>query len=219
MNRDIRAALIGGLAATFVVAASLAPKLGSPRDEVAVHNVSAAEDVATETSTSLEPTTETSETSSSSSSSSTTATTAATTTTTTDLPARVGGLEQRVTKLESTTTTTAPAKPEVTFYFEGTRALGPEAAVAPYDGTWKVVFRTSKTAPGLRVRYLARTKTGSAEFVAEFSDQRPMYTHSAIGRIDASLLDVPAAPPEQSGAPLFFEKIVAVEWDGGSQTF
>ena len=80
-------------------------------------------------------------------------------------------------------------------------------------------MRTTKTEPGLRVRYVAQTKNGPAEFTAEFSDLRPMYTHSAVGRIDAALLDVPANPPRQSASRVFFEKIIAVEWDGGSQTF
>jgi hypothetical protein len=46
-----------------------------------------------------------------------------------------------------------------------------------------------------------------------------MYTHGAVGRIDAALLDVPANPPRQSPNRIFFEKIIAVHWDGGSQTF
>src|SRR5882724_11351567 len=135
VNRDIRSALIGGLAVTFVVAASLAPKLLAHPGEVAVHNTAAeaaAADTATTTDPAVTPTTE----------ATTSTTTAPTTTTTTgDLPGRVGGLEQRVTRIEATTTTTVPAKPDVSFYFEGTVGIGPEAEAAPYDGTWKVVFR------------------------------------------------------------------------------
>jgi hypothetical protein len=146
---------------------------------------------------------------------------ATTTSTTADLPTRVGTLEHRVTRIEATTTTTAPAKPEVSFYYEGTAALGPgpDGENAPYDGTWKVVFRTTLAAPGLRVRFVAQARTGPVEFTAAFSDPRPMYTQSAIARIDAALFDVPENPPKQSPNRFFFQKIVAVEWDGGSETF
>jgi hypothetical protein len=37
----------------------------------------------------------------------------------------------------------------------GTIAIGPEAEAAPYDGNWKVVFRTVHTEPELRVRFVA----------------------------------------------------------------
>jgi hypothetical protein len=211
VNRDIRAALIGGLAATLVVAASLAPKLVGGPGEVTVRNSStdaalAVDDTTTSTTASADTTTSTAP--------------APTTTTAPSLAKRVDKVEERVTVIEKiVTTTTAPAKPDVSFYFEGTVGIGPDAEAAPYDGTWKVVFRTTHTEPGLRVRYVAQTKTGPAEFVAEFSDLRPMYTHTAVGRIDATLLDVPANPPRQSANRVFFEKIVAVEWDGGSQTF
>ena len=205
MNRDVRAALIGGLAATFVVAASLAPKLMTHPSEVTVHTASADEGLVVGTTTSPDPTS--------------TSTSTATSTTTTTATAIVQPPSTTTAPPVTATTTTAPVRPEVTFYYEGTTGLGPGAETAPDDGTWKVGFRTTQTAPGLRVRYLARTKAGSAEFTAEFSDPRPMYNFTAIGHIDSGLLDLPANPPAQTGTPVFFEKIVAVEWDGGSQTF
>lgn len=96
MRSDLRAAAIGGLAATLVVAASLAPKLTSHPTEQAFHQTAAEET----TTTTVEP--------------------APTTTTTTVVPTtiaepavteRVGKVEERVTVLEQavpTTTTTVP---------------------------------------------------------------------------------------------------------------
>jgi hypothetical protein len=174
VNRDIRSVLIGGLAATFVVAASLAPKVVDRPAEVTVHNSAA--------DATLDPTTGSTDPTATSTTEATTSTTVPPTTTTTgDLPTRVGGLEQRVTRIESTTTTIVAAKPDVTFYFEATVGIGPDAEAAPDDDTWKVVFRTTKTEPGLRVPYLAQTKNGPAEFTAEFSDLRP-HVHPWRGR-------------------------------------
>jgi hypothetical protein len=133
--------------------------------------------------------------------------------------APVSRIEQPATPFDTTSTTTAPARPDVTFYYEGSIGIGPEAEAALDDGTWKVGFRTSRTAPGLRVRFLAQTKNGPGEFTADFSDPRPMYNLTAVGRIDAALLELPANPPRQGGSPIVFQKILAVEWDGGSQTF
>jgi hypothetical protein len=44
-----------------------------------------------------------------------------------------------------------------------------------------------------------------------------MPTLTAVAPIGAT--DVPANPPMQSAKRVFFENILAVEWDGGSRTF
>jgi hypothetical protein len=93
VNSNIRSALIGGLAATFVVAASLAPKVlhsDNPSD-VRFHQTTAAEEITSSTEGATTPTTE-----------------APTTTTTAEVAQRVTHLEQRVTVIEQSTTTTTP---------------------------------------------------------------------------------------------------------------
>ncbi len=87
MNANVRSAMIGGLAATFVVAAAFAPKLmhSSAPADAQFHQTAAEETVSTDSTT----------------------TTAEAPTTTTTAPAT---LEQRVSAIEATTTTTALAQ-------------------------------------------------------------------------------------------------------------
>lgn len=111
VHPDIRAAVIGGLAATFVVAVSLAPNLPDHPREVRVRNSSAEGGVDETTTTGA-----------------TTTTVPETTTTTRQLT-----LEERVTRIEATTTTTTaptPVPPTAIFSKEEAR-----------DGAWTLVFR------------------------------------------------------------------------------
>jgi hypothetical protein len=97
VRRDLRAAAIGGLAATFVVAASLAPKLMSNPNEVSVHN-SSTESAFVESTTATAPPD--------------TTTTEAPTTTTIAPPIeqRVTVIEHKVQAIEATTTTQSMSK-------------------------------------------------------------------------------------------------------------
>ena len=207
MNANIRSALVGGLAATFVVAASFAPRMVSD-DRADVTMRQAASDAIVE-----EPTSTTLET--------TSTTVAATTTTTAALESRVTRVEERVTIIEKTTTTTMPkpTTPNVEFYFEE-----PAGRFGRDASQWAIVFRPSATRvlpvdfPNLRVRATVNTLSGLQEFIAE---PTPTIDGQSVGNIvafvDRSLLD-PAVAGEGTmsrPAPTYLEA-ATVEWDGGS---
>jgi hypothetical protein len=98
LRRDVRAAAIGGLAATFVVAASFAPKLLNHPNEVNVHNSSTESALLESTTTMASPETTTTE-------PPTTTTVAPSTTTTT--------AARTTSTTVSTTTTTTTTTPRI----------------------------------------------------------------------------------------------------------
>jgi hypothetical protein len=209
VNSNIRSALVGGLAATFVVAASLAPRLASnDRVEVTVRQSSSEALPDESTSTTLETTTTTAP---------------ATTTTTASLESRVTKVEQRVTVIEQTTTTTVPrpTTPTIEFYFEE-----PATRFGRDASQWVIVFRPTGPAmlrPGdfanLRVRATVNTLTGPRDFMAEVTlSSDGQSVGNIIAFVDRALLD-PAIGGEGSmsrPAPTYLEA-ATVEWDGGSQ--
>jgi hypothetical protein len=209
VNSNIRSALVGGLAATFVVAASLAPRLASnDRAEVTVRQTSS--DALPEESTSTSTTLET-----------TTATAAPTTTTTPSLESRVTKVEQRVTVIEQTTTTTVPkpTTPTVEFYFEE-----PATRFGRDASQWVIVFRPTVGLrpgdfPNLRVRATVNTLNGPQDFIADVTlSSDGQYVGNIIAFVDRALLD-PAVAGEGSmsrTAPTYLEA-ATVEWDAGSQ--
>jgi hypothetical protein len=211
VNSNIRSALVGGLAATFVVAASLAPRLASnDRAEVTVRQSSS--DALAEESTSTSTTLET-----------TTTTAAPTTTTTAPLESRVTKVEQRVTVIEQTTTTTVPkpTTPTIEFYFEE-----PATRFGRDASQWVIVFRPTGPAmlrPGdfanLRVRATVNTLTGPQDYMAEVTlSSDGQSVGNIVAFVDRALLD-PAIGGEGSmsrSAPTYLEA-ATVEWDGGSQ--
>jgi hypothetical protein len=211
VNSNIRSALVGGLAATFVVAASLAPRLTSnDRAEVTVRQTSS--DALPEESTSTSTTVET-----------TTTTAAPTTTTTAALESRVTKVEQRVAVIEQTTTTTVPkpTTPTVEFYFEE-----PATRFGRDASQWVIVFRPTGPVgirpgdfPNLRVRATVNTLNGPQDFIAEVTlSSDGHYVGNIIAFVDRALLD-PAIAGEGSmcrPAPTYLEA-ATVEWDAGSQ--
>jgi hypothetical protein len=211
VNSNVRSALIGGLAATFVVAASLAPKLASDsRSEVTIHQASSDAEQAGESTTTV-PAPET------------TATTAApTTTTTAPLEERVTNVEHRVTVIEQTTTTTAPkpTTPNLSFYFEEPAGrFGRDA-----DQWWVIVFRPSDSLvpadfPGLHVRATVETVNGPQDVTAEVTlSSDGKYVGNVVAFVERALLDPALAGPGTMSRPSpVYLSAATVEWNGGTQ--
>jgi hypothetical protein len=205
LHANVKSAIYGGLAATFVVAAAFAPRLVSgDRPEVSIQNTSADSDTTV-----------------SSAAETTTSTTAAPTTTSVEAPLkeRVTKVEERVTIIEQTTTTTAPkpTTPTLGFYFEepGENRFG-------RPDMWAIVLRPSAYIsvtdfPNLAVTVNAGGITVPAE-ISMSSDGK------AVGNITAwipqSQLDMTKVDQTTMfmgrTSPLFFSSAVAT-WVGGSQ--
>jgi hypothetical protein len=187
--RDARSAAIGGLAAVFVVTASLAPKLldHSPRDEVAVRTAS---NEASDTVTSTTPTSRES-----------------TTSTTGDLAARVdhvekrvNTVEQRVTVIEQTTTSTAPA-PTATTTSTPTTAMPvvtPTTTPAPPSQTWVEIAHYQFGADAVtKVEIPYRAQTGKVDVRAFWADNQ---SDAAPVRVDVDKLRDPMTPGDTTYA-------------------
>ena len=133
VRRDIRAAAIGGLAATLVVAASLAPKLLSHPTEVDVHNSSTESALVESTTTTAAPDTTTTE--------------APTTTTTAAIEQRVTVVENKVARIEATTTTTAPPKDACGRVYDPDHNYGATFTEATWTPTFDGATATFTLAP------------------------------------------------------------------------
>ncbi len=205
LNANVKSAIYGGLAATFVVAAAFSPRLVSTdRPEVNIHNTSAESE--TTTSTALETTT---------------STTAPSTTTTAETPIkeRVTQVEKRVTIIEQTTTTTAPkpTTPALGFYFEeagGNRFGRPDM--------WAVVLRSSAGItpadfPNLAVTVTAGGVTVPAEISLSMDGKWIGNVTAWIPQAQLDMTNVDATTKFMGTTkPLFFSSAVAT-WTGGSQ--
>lgn len=206
LHANLKSAIYGGLAATFVVAAAFAPRLATnDRSEVSIYNTSA--DSETTTSTAVETTT------------STTAAPSTTTTVETPLKERVTKVEQRVTIIEQTTTSTTPkpTTPTLGFYFEepgGNRFGRPDM--------WAIVLRPSAYIsvtdfPNLTVTIKAGGITMPAE-ISTSSDGKAVGNVTAWipqAQLDMTKVDQTTMFMGRT-SPVFFSSAVAT-WSGGSQ--
>lgn len=228
MNRDIRAALIGGLAATFVVAASLAPKLAGHSDEVKVRNSATetsaappADDVAGDEATATTgatgdlappalPTTAPKRSATPKPSSGGTSSTSGPIGASTTMPGAVPTAPSTVL-----TTTTLPAAPKI-----------PTVRVVRevFEGAWRrVYFTTDVAAPNLKVHFLFRVKSGAVEqFTAVFGQPRvlPEYESSTAHDPMSALYEFTTAEVGNSDINRYadyYQGMVGWEWDGGSR--
>lgn len=199
MNANIRSAIIGGLAGTFVVAAAFAPRLIDPDRPSAVRFEQSATDTGIDTSTTTapdEPTTTTTV-------PSTTTSTLATTTT------RPLSVEERLSRIEATTTTTAPLPATPPRYVNCGQGSAPPDGVgwlvigcvvnpimAPSD-TFKPL--PENLFPNFRVRARFDTDNGPREVVV------PAPVNCGTFNVSIDAADHPV-----------FDDVVALEWDAGS---
>jgi len=190
VNSNIRSALVGGLAATFVVAAAFAPRLLGAPDEVRVRQAGTdattttleAATAATEPSTTTAPPT--------------TATTQPPTTTTTTRAATT-------TTAAPTTTTTAPV-PATPPRFVNCGSLnsvdGFMFCVVNPILAWNETFRPIDPAlfPNFRAHLRFDSPTGPFEVTAP-------------APLNCGTFQVPVETPDAQ-----FDSVMALEWDGGS---
>lgn len=194
MKAEFRAAAIGGLAATFVVAAAFAPKLMSPEKSSAVRfEQTAAEAPVEETTTTTEaPTTTTTV------APTTTTTVAPTTTTTTAAPPTTTTTVAAPAALAAPETPATPATPPRAVNCGGLDTMSGQMIcvvnpVGAYSNLPDAAF------PHFKVRIRFITDNGPVEVVSDAPLNGGTFT----------VVVTPANNPH-------FDGVVAMEWDGGT---